>query len=129
MKLRDMYPSNYMAKEDVPHPITLTIAKVAMEKLEFEGELSVKPCVMWAEEDAKCMILNRGNAGVLANLYGDDTDGWTGKKVEVYVDANVMYMGRIVGGLRVRAPQNHRPMTDEEAARPQAGRSKKGGAA
>jgi hypothetical protein len=35
----------------------------------------------------------------------EDTDDWTGKKIVLYNDPNVSYAGKIIGGIRVRAPK------------------------
>ncbi len=105
MKVGQLFPNKYMSKEDVPDPVTLVIADCLMESIEFDGTRDVKPMIQWTDEQTKPMILNRANAAVIASAYGDDTEQWAGKPVTVYVDGSVMYMGRMVGGLRVRVPQ------------------------
>ncbi len=105
MKLDQLFPSKYMSKEDVPAPITLVIQDCMMEVIEFDGKKEVKPTIQWTDPVAKPMILNRSNAAVLGSAYGDYTEAWVGKPVTVYVDTSVMYMGKMVGGLRVRVPQ------------------------
>jgi hypothetical protein len=48
-------------------------------------------------------VLNKSNGRTLAELFGDDCDEWTGKKVEMF-SAMTEYQGRTVEGLRLRAP-------------------------
>jgi hypothetical protein len=48
----------------------------------------------------KDVVLNRTNAMQLSTAYGDDTDGWLGKTVEVWSE-NVMFQGRMVPGIKI----------------------------
>jgi len=104
MKFDQMFPSNYLKKEDVVRPLVLTIAGIVQEEFRSDEGVELKPVVHWREPAVKPMVLNRINATILADLYGDDTDGWLGRPVEVYADNTVMMAGRRVGGVRVRAP-------------------------
>src|SRR5215472_4975662 len=106
MKFDQMFPSTYLKKEDVAAPLVLTIAGVAPEEFRTDEGTEMKPVMHFREASVKPMVLNRINAVVLADLYGDDTDGWLGRPVEVYADGTVMMAGRKVGGIRVRAPAN-----------------------
>jgi hypothetical protein len=52
---------------------------------------------------SKSLVINRTNYDSIADLYGDETDAWTGKKIQLYPDkANVG--GKSVAAVRVRAP-------------------------
>jgi hypothetical protein len=51
------------------------------------------------------MVLNITTIRVLEAAYGGDTDQWVGNKVMVYVDPNVSFGGKVVGGLRLRTPK------------------------
>jgi hypothetical protein len=55
-------------------------------------------------DQVKPLILNNANWLTMEDAYGDDSDMWRGKPVEVYVDAGVMFAGKRVGGIRLRAP-------------------------
>ncbi len=44
------------------------------------------------------------NLRIVMGAYGRQTAGWIGKPVILYVDPNVMFSGRLVGGIRVRIP-------------------------
>jgi hypothetical protein len=66
-----------------------------------EGEEEAKP-VIYFSEVAKGMVLNRTNANVLTDLYGDQIESWTGQRVTlcaVEVDA----FGKLQKALRFRA--------------------------
>lgn len=103
MKMNDMFPSSWLKKEDCP--VTATIAAVAQEEIKGDNGKELK-AVLRFRGDVKPMILNRGNADLLASTWGDDSDAWVGKKIEVYVDPNVMFGGKRVGGIRLRLPQS-----------------------
>ena len=49
-------------------------------------------------------MLNRINTETLVEAYGDETDGWLGKLIELVV-ARVQFGAKMVDGIRVRAPQ------------------------
>ena len=49
------------------------------------------------------MVLNSTNWFAVEIEHGDDTDDWGGKKVKICVDPNVMFRGKRVGGLRLKA--------------------------
>ncbi len=53
-------------------------------------------------DDNRQFSLNKTNTMALINLYGRSTANWVGKTITLYVDPNVMFSGRLVGGVRVR---------------------------
>jgi hypothetical protein len=126
MKTSQMFPSKYMSKEDLPTSRVLTIGGIKMETLEWEGETSQKAVIVWTDPKVKPIILNRVNVSVLADSLGDDTDDWVGEQVSVYVDPHVMFMGRMVGGIRLRVTD---PPAEEKKNQvtPTASRSEKKG--
>lgn len=102
MKMNDMFPSNYLKKEDFPVPRVLTMRAIEMKEIDGDGGKEKKPVLHF--HDSKPLILNKGNATAICELYGDDPDGWAGKTMEVYNDPSVMYAGKKTGGIRLRAP-------------------------
>jgi len=102
MKLNEMYPSKFMSKDDAP--VVATIKNVVREEIKGDNGNEMKNVVHF-QGNVKPMILNKGNAVMLTEAYGDDSIGWHGKPVEIYLDPNVMFGGKRVGGLRVRVPQ------------------------
>ena len=49
------------------------------------------------------MVLNKTNTSVVMDLYGDETDDWVGKVVEVF-PTKVDFGGKLVDALRLRQP-------------------------
>jgi hypothetical protein len=49
----------------------------------------------------KDVVLNKTNALQLAGGYGDETDDWVGKSIEIWAE-NVMFQGKIVPGIKIQ---------------------------
>lgn len=99
MKLSEIFPSNYLKSDDLQgHEPTVTIVAAAMETVGNDQRL-----VLSFQGKKKSMICNKTNAGRIAFLYGDDTDGWIGKEI-VLTSEFVEFQGKTVKGLRVRPP-------------------------
>lgn len=64
--------------------------------------------IVYFEDMPKGLALNQENLEAMIALAGgeDDTDRWAGLSVRVYIDPNVVYMGRRVGGIRVSEPES-----------------------
>lgn len=103
MKLNDLFPSSYLKKEDVPFPTQAVIRQVMQDEINGDHGKELK-AVLHFTGNLKPLILNKGNAVTIAEVYGDDTSAWTGKTIELYNDPSVMFAGKRVGGIRVRVP-------------------------
>ncbi|MBE3120157.1 MAG: hypothetical protein IMZ50_15560 [Candidatus Atribacteria bacterium] len=99
------FPSKWLSKHDVKTPIVATISRVVFEKLGTDN----KPVVYFTEPHIKPMSVNVGNWRVLDNAYGDDSDLWIGKQIEIYADPYVQFQGETVGGLKLRLPAGSPP--------------------
>ncbi len=76
----------------------LTISTVEQEKIGDEMKM-----VVYFRGKDKGVVLNKGNANLLADAYGDDTDGWLGHDVILFA-IWTEYAGKPVQGLRFRIP-------------------------
>jgi hypothetical protein len=63
----------------------------------------------------KSCVLNKGNALQLQAAYGDDTDDWMGKRIEIWAE-NVSFQGRIVPGIKVLPQPSQQPVRALPAA-------------
>lgn len=104
MKMSDLFPATYLKQEDVPFPMTLTIARIAIEQIGGGREKEEKPVLYFAKTE-KGLVLNRTNGDILSEAFGDDSDNWIGKVVQLYSDPNVIFAGKRVGGLRLQVPK------------------------
>lgn len=106
MKMSEAFPSKYLKAEDLKgQRIPVTISHVSMEDV-GDDNAAQKP-VLYFQGSQKGMVLNKTNANQLVYLYGDDTDGWPGKQVELFT-MMVEYQGRSVPGLRIAPPPGQR---------------------
>lgn len=104
MRRSDAFPSQYIGKDDLAQPTTLTVANLTQETIESDNEQRLKAVMHFQEQGAKPWIVNVGNWMILEDAYGEESDDWTGKRIELYVDPSVMFGGKRVGGVRVRIP-------------------------
>ena len=104
MNINQMYPGTYLKGADFARgPQIFTIASITMETLGQGQNQETKPVLRFSGID-QGMALNVTNGHAIATLYGDETNDWIGKPIEVYFDPNIMMKGERKGGLRVRAP-------------------------
>lgn len=99
-KVSEMIQSKFLRKEDFDEDRVLTIKGVKLE--DMPGDDGQQKWVLYFREEPKGMALNITTIRVLEQAYGGDSDQWIGNKVKVYVDPNVSFGGKIVGGLRLR---------------------------
>ena len=102
-KVSEMIQSKFLRKEDFDEDRILTIKGVKLE--DMPGDQGDQKWVLYFREEPKGMALNVTTIRVLEQAFGDDSDKWIGNRVKVYVDPNVSFGGKIVGGLRLRAPK------------------------
>jgi hypothetical protein len=105
-----MRDSKFLRKEDVGTGMLLTIEGCIQVNVAMSG---AEPEMRWAltfEEEDRPMILRSTNAQMCAKIFGsDDTDDWTGQQIVLYDDPSIAFAGKIVGGIRVRAPRPKKP--------------------
>ena len=90
---------SYLGKEDIEGETVVTIVDVEAE--EMPGSNRRKLVVQFTEYE-KRLILNSTNIKILSKVFhSSNTAHWRGP-VTLYVDEDVEYGGRTVGGLRVK---------------------------
>jgi hypothetical protein len=104
-KLHEMMDSKYMKKEDlVEGAAIVTIVSIEQKNVAMDDQPVELKWTARLAEFRKPLVLNPTNLQLLAKIIGsDDSDDWINKRVVLYVDDNVSFGGKIVGGLRVRA--------------------------
>lgn len=98
MKIAELFPSNFLKADDIPSPRGFTIKAVGVE--EVGPEKTRKP-VLFLNEEKRGLVLNKTNSSIIAHVFGQETDLWIGKPVELYKEA-VQFQGRVVDAIRVR---------------------------
>ena len=103
-----MSESKYLKKEDLDEQGNLcTIKAFKKQNVAQEGEDPEHKYIMFLHEFEKGLVLNATNRAILEKVYGPDTDDCLGNPIVLYIDENVSYAGKIVGGIRLRAPKGH----------------------
>lgn len=102
----EMRESKFLKKEDVGRGALGTIESIVQMNVAKEGAgQELKWCMTFSEIE-KPLVLNSTNIQLCAKICGsEDTDQWIGKRIVLYADPNVSYAGKLVGGIRVRAPK------------------------
>jgi len=102
MRMSAAFPSKFLKCADLEgNAVTLTIESVKMEVMD-ERSGDTKPVVYFNEKD-RGLALNVTNANMISEMYGDESDGWTGKQIEIF-PAKTDFQGRVVDCLRVGKP-------------------------
>ena len=117
-RVHEMLESKFLKKEDVGRGMLVTIAGVEQRNVAVRD---AEPEYKWSvafQETEKPMVLNSTNIQLIAKITGsDDTDHWVGHKIVLYEDPSVSFGGKLVGGIRVRAPRPE-AMARHQAAQP-----------
>lgn len=106
MHISALKQSKFLTRHDVEPAILVTIKEVYQENVAKEGAPEeMKWCLSFTDCD-KPMVLNSTNGQIIAQITkSEETDNWPGKQIVLYDDPNVSFGGKLVGGIRVRAPK------------------------
>lgn len=103
MKASDMIPSKYLRSDDIEGEVVVTVKKIGQISMKERDGSETKKWAVKFEEYEQPLVLNKTNITRLTKYCGDDTDGWVGKKVTLYVDHDVQFGSDIVSALRIKA--------------------------
>jgi hypothetical protein len=106
MNISQLSDSKYLKKEDFPQPMLVTMAEVKQVNVAMEGQKPDMKFALYFQELDKPLVLNSTNGQLIAKVTGsDETDDWDGKQIVLFHDPNVSFAGKLVGGIRARAPR------------------------
>jgi hypothetical protein len=106
MHVSELRESKFLRKEDCGPGILVTVHSVSQQNVAKEGAPEEMKWVMHFNEDYNPLVLNITNGQIIALITGsDDSDAWTGVELVAYHDPNVSFGGKLVGGVRLRAPR------------------------
>lgn len=104
MKASQMIESKYLKKEDLDGEVIVTISKIGQGNVAMEDQPQDLKWMIRFNEFTKPMVLNSTNIQLLVKACeSDDTDDWLGKEIILYVDDNVSFGGKLVGGIRIKS--------------------------
>ena len=128
ININELRQSNYLQKKDVEPATLVTIKEIGQENISKEGAEPNLKWILYFHEVDKGLVLNSTNGQIIAKIAGsDESDDWENVQIVLYHDPNVSFGGKLVGGIRVRAPKsaagkpmlkphrgNNRPVMAEE---------------
>lgn len=110
MHVSQLKQSKFLTRADVGSGILVTINKITQENVAKEGAPEEFRWCIHFDEIEKPAVLNSTNGQIIAGITkNEDTDNWIGHKIVLYDDPNVSFGGKLVGGIRVRAPRQQKP--------------------
>ena len=81
MNINDAFPSKYISAGDLhDQPVTVTISRCVFEKMRDGKTVPV----IYFQGTERGLALNKTNGMSVASLHGPETNGWTGKKIQLY---------------------------------------------
>ena len=84
MNINTAFPSTYLRHADLQgRRIVVTIERITIETMGDGENKDTKPVVYFVGAK-KAMAFNKTNALELAMAFGDETDNWIGKQIEVF---------------------------------------------
>jgi hypothetical protein len=99
----ELRTDGFVRKEDIPEPRVFQISDVTIDEVKDDrGGMKEKPILHFEGDPVRPMVLNTINIKRLEEAFGRRTGQWVGQEVELYVDGEVMFGGKKIGGLRVR---------------------------
>lgn len=119
--IHDLKKSNFLTKNDVTPPKLATIRGYDEANVAKEGAPQEMRWVLHFDELDKPLVLNSTNGQIIAGITkSEDFEGWIGTKIVLYFDPNISFGGRLVGGIRVRAPKNQPTAAPKPTVQPAA---------
>ena len=104
--IHDLKQSRFLTKGDVTPPKLATICGYKYENIAMEGEAADNQYLLQFQEFEKPLVLKPVNGDLIAMALGtEDLDSWIGKQIVLFVDPTVAMKGKVVGGIRCRAPK------------------------
>lgn len=96
----------YINKDDIGKGALFTIKGVEKRNVAKEGDAPELKWLLLFNEASKPFVLNSTNIQLTARACESEvTEEWIGRQVVLYFDPNVSYAGKLVGGIRIRAPK------------------------
>ena len=97
-----MHPSEYVAAVELKgKDVAVTITKVERAELMVVGGAKKPGIIVHFKESPKKFVLNKTNAGTIADMHGTKAEEWTGKRITLF-PTTCKCKGKTVECIRVR---------------------------
>jgi hypothetical protein len=118
MKRSEVFQSKYLHCEDLGgKPVAVTISKATFELLKSPNGEEQHKTVLYFNGAKKSLPLNRTNWDSVAEICGDDTDGWAGSRIELFPSKTEL-RGKPTDCIRIRPPQQQAMPLKQTAKKP-----------
>jgi hypothetical protein len=106
MKMSEAFPGKYLKAGDLPEdtPVTVRMDRVEMEDVSGKGKKEMKPVLFFIGKE-KGVVLNKTNTNTISAAYGDDSENWHGKPIQIF-RTETEYAGERVDCIRMRVPKS-----------------------
>jgi hypothetical protein len=103
-KVSDVYAGDYVTANELQSKGRVT-AQITKAEVEVIGQDQTQKLVLSLQSRGgqpwpRRLVLNKTNGLILQSAYGDDTDAWLSRQIEIWSEP-VQYQGRIVQGVRL----------------------------
>lgn len=98
MKVSDAFPSAFLKADDLGgRDVTVVISKVSIEEI---GQPKERKIILAFAGKEKKLVCNKTNANTIQRLYGEELEGWVGRKITLS-PREVEFQGDMVWAIRV----------------------------
>jgi hypothetical protein len=98
--------SKFLTRADAGKGILVTITNVSQANVAMDGQPVEMQWILHFKETAKPFILKSVNGQNVARILGsEEMNDWAGKQIVLYDDPTVIFAGKQIGGIRIRAPK------------------------
>lgn len=114
---RSLVESKYLSHFELQgRDVTVTIKSVRMSEVIGSGGKKSKKALLSFEGKEKAMVAGVTCLSAIAGIYGDDYDGWIGKRITLY-PTTTEASGKTVGTIRIRPTAPAAPRSGGQAQR------------
>lgn len=107
MNIRDLKQSRFLTQRDIERPVLVTITACKEVNVAMQGAEPDERWTLSFREFDKSMVLNSTNGQTIAAITGsEESDDWIGHQIVIFVDPTISFGGKLVGGIRCRAPKS-----------------------
>ena len=97
MKISEVFPSKFLKSDDLTGNVAVTVNDITQESVGMDKTTKL---IIYFRELGKPFVCNRTNANQIAQLHGEETDNWRGKRI-VLTRTLVPFQGKNVPAIRV----------------------------
>lgn len=104
--INELRESKFLTKDDVGPGALLTISGVERVNVARDNEAPEFQWCLHFNESPKPFIVKSTNGQIIAQfLNSEEMNDWRGRQIVLFHDPTIQFGGRVMGGIRARAPK------------------------